>query len=346
MLTPLASLPFCPTTLRHQVKTHQATRTNQPDTMKTIPTLSAATFLLAAFCSSLSARLVEPVAIFDYAHGELPESLAFDHEGNAFMSIASGGKIVKVSPTGVKSDFAQIADWQLLGVKFDAAGNLFVAGGNGIWKVTRDGSVSMFATVPGHFFLNDMAFDRAGNMYVTDSFAYSIWRIDPAGNAQVWSTDPLLLPSSTFFPFPLGPNGLSFSRDGRTLFVLNTCAGRVVAIDLDQSGGAGAGRLVAEDEALIGADGLTMDATGNLFIAVNIQDQIVVLDTKGQLTELVSGRPLSTPTTVVFGERSGQQTLFICNNGNFFAGADATLAGLYKIDSAGPFQRRAIQNRR
>src|SRR3954471_18972395 len=126
--------------------------------MKTFPHLSAATLLLATLCSSLSARSVERVALFDFAHGELPESLAFDHEGNAFMSIASGGKIVKVAPNGTKTDFAQIADWQLLGVKFDAAGNLCVAGGNGIYKVTPAGNVSMFATVPGHFFLNDMAF--------------------------------------------------------------------------------------------------------------------------------------------------------------------------------------------
>jgi len=314
----------------------ETTTKNKPNIrtfMKVIVSLLAAGSLLAGVCFASPAPEVEPVAFFDYANGELPESLAFDRAGNCFLSIAYRGKIVKVAPDGTKSDFVSIPDGQLLGVKFDGNGNLFVAGGTGIWKVTRAGVVSMFAAVPGHFFLNDMAFDRCGNMYVTDSFAYSIWRLDPAGNAQIWNTDPLLLPETTFFPFPLGPNGLILSRDQRKLYVLNTCAGRVIEIGINQDGTARTGRVLAEDDALIGADGLDLDLRGNLYVAVNYQDQIVVVSPDGELTELVADDGLlSTPTSVAFGEGCAKSTLYICNNGNFFAGSDPTVAGLLKID--------------
>lgn len=59
---------------------------------------------------------------------------------------------------------------------------------------------------------NDLAFDGAGNLYVTDSLQATIWRI-PAGGGepQIWFQDSRL-------DTPFGANGLRLSPDGTKLY--------------------------------------------------------------------------------------------------------------------------------
>lgn len=68
----------------------------------------------------------------------------------------------------------------------------------------------------------------------------------------------------------------------------------------------------------------------------NFLNYFGVVSPDGQLHELAASGLLSTPTSVAFGEGRFQRTLFICNNGDFFPGADSTLAGLLKIDVGAP----------
>jgi sugar lactone lactonase YvrE len=59
---------------------------------------------------------------------------------------------------------------------------------------------------------NDIAFDEDGNLYETDSFQATIWRIPPGGGQpRIWFQDSRL---ATNF----GPNGLRLSPDGDKLF--------------------------------------------------------------------------------------------------------------------------------
>src|ERR1041384_2531847 len=54
---------------------------------------------------------------------------------------------------------------------------------------------------PAPVLINDLAFDKKGNLYVTDSFQATIWRVPPGGGtAQVWYQSPIV--AGIF-----GPNG-------------------------------------------------------------------------------------------------------------------------------------------
>lgn len=304
--------------------------------MKTPVLLAAAALSLAGLASPATCHepTVEPVAFFDPATG-YPEGLAIDRDGECFLTSYFACRVKKVARDGTVTEIAAIDDWNLRGAKFGPRGDLYIAGGKGVWKVSRAGVATLFAEVPGHAFLNDLVFDRRGNLYVTDSFAYLIWKIDATGAATVWSTDALLQPASTFFPFPLGPNGLAFDDDERVLTVANSCAGRLVEIPVKRDGSAGTSRTFVEDERLIGADGITFNDRGELFVAANIQNQIVKVGRRGDVSVVAAGGLLSTPTAVVFGRGRDHDTLFICNNGDFFAGADAALQGLMQLDTDG-----------
>ena len=59
---------------------------------------------------------------------------------------------------------------------------------------------------------NDIAFDEDGNLYETDSFQATIWRIPPGGGQpQIWFQDSRL-------DTPFGPNGLRLSPDRTKIY--------------------------------------------------------------------------------------------------------------------------------
>lgn len=124
---------------------------------------------------------------------------------------------------------------------------------------------------------NGMVFDRARNLYISDSFQGAIYRIERATSCapcvlQVLSRDPLL---ATAGALPFGANGLAFNADESALFVNNAGDGRL----LRMAPSTGAVEIVAES--VFGADGLLFHK-GLLWIASNQADVVLGLDEKGR----------------------------------------------------------------
>jgi sugar lactone lactonase YvrE len=300
--------------------------------MKLLLSLLAVTALCASAPASLSAQSLEPVAFFDGSANEYPEGITVDRQGNTYLSLVFAGKIVKVTPDGVKSDYASIPDNWLLGMTFDHQGNLNVIGASGVWKVTSAGVATLFAPIPGHSFINDLAADNHGNLYVTDSFRYAIWKVDALGNATIWSEDPLLQGAVSIFPNTLGPNGIRFTANKKTLIVANTSAGSLLAIDVRRDGSASPARVIATDPSLVGADGIELDHCDNTYIAVNIQDRIARVTKQGQVSTVIEGDILATPTALVFGRGRDSRSLYISNNGNVFFSSTPLGQGVIRLD--------------
>src|SRR5258708_6454278 len=71
------------------------------------------------------------------------------------------------------------------GMAFDGAGNLFIGAGNGsIFKLTPDDKRSTFASglQPEH-----LAFDRSGNLFVSDRNNQSILKLTPDGKKSTFA---------------------------------------------------------------------------------------------------------------------------------------------------------------
>ncbi|HEX8456618.1 MAG TPA: SMP-30/gluconolactonase/LRE family protein [Pyrinomonadaceae bacterium] len=112
-------------------------------------------------------------------------------------------------------------------VAFDGQGRLYVVNTQlGIVRIDLgSGEQSVYATpippvAPYNFPLpNDIAFDPAGNLYLTDSFQATIWRIPPGGGApQVWFQHPSLAT-------PFGPNGIRINPDRTKIYFVVTAEG-------------------------------------------------------------------------------------------------------------------------
>ncbi len=123
---------------------------------------------------------------------------------------------------------------------------------------------------------NGMVFDRAGNLYVSDSFQGAILRIAGATRCrackvEVLKRDPLLA-TSGFLPF--GANGLAFNADESQLYINNAGDGRVLRLRMPD----GTPEILAES--LPGADGLLFHQ-GILWVAANQIDQVIGLNERG-----------------------------------------------------------------
>ncbi len=277
-------------------------------------------------------RNITTVVEFNAAASEAPESLAVDRHGNIYVSLALTGEIKKVTPEGHVSTFATLpspsAGLGLTGITFDRRGNLYVAfagfdSNHGVWRVSKDGrETELFAalTVNGRpdGYPNDLEFDKKGNLYVSDSIGGKVWKIDRKGIVSIWKTDPLLmgvvLPGLGPITFPIGANGLTFDEDEENLYIANSSLGRIVRIPVEDDGNAGDAVTFVENEPLLrGADGITFDEDGKLYVAVMLQDRIVVVSRKGDTAILAEGYPLQNPAGVRFGVRNQENNLYIAN---------------------------------
>jgi sugar lactone lactonase YvrE len=226
-----------------------------------------------------------------------PEGLEVDSAGNVYVTAfgftasgpASGeGQLFVFDPHGrlVRQVSISGSSAHLLGLRFHPMTGALLAidfGSGTVLAVNpHTGASSVFMTLPalphpGGAGLNDISFDKTGNVYVSDSFQGIIWTTPPSGGqAKVW-VDSALLRTAGVPPF--GANGLRFNRQETALFVANTGDDTVIKIPVV---GGTPGTPTIFVNGINGADGLLIDEHDNLWVAANQADEIVVVDPTGK----------------------------------------------------------------
>jgi len=257
---------------------------------------------------------VEVVIDYDLAAGEQPEGVAVDKRGDVFVSLAPLGQIRKIDRDGNETTLATVvpagSGFGPLGLAVDAPGNLYVAvatfnpATSGVYKVARDGSFERLPGTGAIAFPNGVTLDKRGNIYVTDTILGAVWRVPASGEpAELWFQSPLLLGDGSFgFGVPLGANGIAFRHN--ELVVGNTEFGRLVRIEIEPDGSAGAFSVLAEEEALVAVDGIAFDVHGNVWAAVIGQSTIVsVSPTTGDVTTVATADDgLDWASSIAFGK--------------------------------------------
>jgi sugar lactone lactonase YvrE len=138
-----------------------------------------------------------------------------------------------------------------------------LAAGMGFAYLTPDGSLRALAEVaPAGTRMNDAACDPQGRFWAGTKAdragGAALYRLDPNGRTEV------MLDGLTI------SNGLGWSSDGRTMYFAHTTRRVIHAFAFDgERGTISDGRvLVRVDEEVGGPDGLTVDADGDLWVAI------------------------------------------------------------------------------
>jgi DNA-binding beta-propeller fold protein YncE len=272
------------------------------------------------------------VTAFDPAAGELPEGVA-TKGGFAYVGFAPLGEIAKIEiGTGTRTRFAKLPrpvpnKGFMTGLTFGPDGLLYAALVSfdpsvqpGVYRVSAaGGDASLFAKDPKMVFPNGLVFDSAGELFVTDSAAGTIFKIARSGAVTPWASSTLLSGDPTQCggsgnPFPIGANGLA--ERGGAFFATNTDRGSIVRVAINPDGSAGApGIAVGPDcAALAGADGLTVDPRGDFVVAVNRQDKVVRVAKTGGIEVLATGGPVDFPASLAWSGTTMISTNFALAN--------------------------------
>jgi sugar lactone lactonase YvrE len=153
-------------------------------------------------------------------------SIAFDRQGQMYVSSRHDGTVYRVAPNGTVTTFAE-GMGVATGIAFDREQNLYVGDRSGtIFKVGRDQQMFVFATLEPSVSAYHLAFGPKGDLFVTGPTTSSfdrVYKIDPHGSV------------STFYKGLGRPQGLAFDVDGN-LYVAASLSGKRGIVKISPDG--------------------------------------------------------------------------------------------------------------
>jgi len=245
-----------------------------------------------------------------------PEGVAWGQDGRVYAG-GEAGQIYAVTLDGEVEEVANTGG-EILGVALDGSGRVYAcdAGNAAVVRVdVRSGAVETYSTGTESDPLrlpNALAFDDAGNLFVTDSGEYLeddgvVFRISPTGETTVWTRDAVRY-----------PNGCCLDASGTVLYVAESYFPGVVAIPILEDGSAGEPRVAVELPGTV-PDGVALDAQGRLYVTCYRPDRIYVVTPAGEAVVLADdphAAVLSAPTNVAFSG-AGLDRLIVANVGEW-----------------------------
>ncbi len=229
-----------------------------------------------------------------------PQFLAFDAQGNLYVTNRDMNSIERYTSFGLGTQFVSSNLSTPEGLAFDKLGNLYVAN-------TGDGSIEKFNSTGGGATRFDttgtgtihasspraLAFDATGNLYVASEGDDKIIKYNTSGVGSVFVTDP---GTNTVLN---QPNGLAFDSSGN-LYVSN--AGSTSIRKFDSSGAALTFTTTGTQPGI--AQGLAFDASGNLYVAdsaVGVNGNRIVKYTTAGVGSVYANTNMNGPTGIAIG---------------------------------------------
>jgi sugar lactone lactonase YvrE len=264
-------------------------------------------------CSDDPAPPPQPDLIALPGDGFYPESLSAGADGTLSVGSLGGGQVVAFRDGATAPE-------TIVG---NGSGVTSVAGvlvrGDELWlcsvdtRFQRPTEVKSFAldgtpraTFPldASRFCNDLAFDAAGALYVTDSFSGTILRLPRGGTAlEPWLVDPSLTPQ----PGAFGLDGIVIA--GGALYVNRFDTGALYRVAINPDGSAGAVTPIAVSPALVTPDGMRALDDRTLLLVEGNRNTLVEVALDGDAaTATVLTDQLDMPTSVALARGSAWVT--------------------------------------
>ncbi len=260
-------------------------------------------------------RPVVPLCRFEvFADGlDHPEGLAFDRDGDLWAG-GEAGQIYRINAQGCVREVTVLGGF-CLGLTFSARGELWVCNSklHALLRLDRKGRVlACYERACGRPIAtpNFVVFDRAGNLYLSDS---GEWRKDNGFVYRLRSNGKI-----DQIAGPLAfPNGMALSADERWLYVVQSTRDNVVRIALEPDGGRGRPQVFARGLARV-PDGAAFDARGNLYVTCYASDTVYRVSPRGKVSLFAydpAGTMIARPTNAAF--LPGSDHIYLANLGRW-----------------------------
>ncbi|MGY5765217.1 SMP-30/gluconolactonase/LRE family protein [Brachybacterium sp. DNPG3] len=189
-----------------------------------------------------------------------------------------------------------------------------------------DGSFTLLPPLwDGPIRMNEGAIAPDGS-FLCGSMAYgatpgaaAMWRLHPDGQTEQVLSDLTI------------SNGLAFSADGTRAFYVDTPTGRVDLFDWDDARGLVERRPFADLSSEDGhPDGLTLDAEGNVWVAMHSGHQVLGLGADGSVVERIGVGPRQV-TACAFGDEDRGTLYITTSRENLPDGEDPEAGSLFAV---------------
>jgi len=242
-----------------------------------------------------------------------PEGVVVDSEGNVYGG-GTDGVIRRLSPDGRVTELARTGGRPAgMALDRRGNLFVCDVGKAAVLKVTPAGEVSLFADQAGPVKLclpNFPVFDAHGNLYVTNSTDHplggmddvaaeirnpvpkgSLVRLRPNGKGELAASD-------LYFA-----NGAAIDPREEYVYVLQSTRNNCVRVAMHKDGSHGQPEQYGENLGGL-PDGMAFDTDGYLIITLPMNNRLVVIDPAGKLSVVVDdreGKSLLAPTNCAFG---------------------------------------------
>jgi sugar lactone lactonase YvrE len=250
-------------------------------------------------------------AVLNLPDGFQPEGIAIGPGAFAYFGSRADGRIYRVNLiSGAGTQFSPPVGTASLGMKIDARGRLFVAGGgggNGRVVDTRTGAVlATYTFTTETSFVNDVVL-LDGAAYFTDSRRAVLYKVAPGRHGQLPATFTELPLTGDFVltPGATNLNGIATTPDGRALIAVQSNTGLLFRID-PRTGVTR--RVDTGDRTFVNGDGLWLSGR-TLYVVQNRDNTVVALHlsrdgSAGTVRAQRTDPRFDVPTTIAqFGHR-------------------------------------------
>lgn len=242
-----------------------------------------------------------------------PESVAVAPDGSLWCG-GEAGQIYRIEGNTIE-EVANTGGF-ILGVAFDATGNLFACdiGRTEVWRLDANTNAlePLSGSLHGHQLITpNFALPLPdGSLLVTDSGIAHEPRTGVVrfadGDGSIWLDEPLNF-----------ANGLALSPDARTVYIAESWSHRILAVDVDSSfRPRGPARLHCDLPGYI-PDGITVDTDGTLYVGCYEPSAVLRVSASGKEIDVLSddatAHELCHPTGVVVSGRE----LLVANLGRW-----------------------------
>ncbi len=254
---------------------------------------------------------------------KFPEGPSLDSEGNIILVNFSATYINKVTPAGEVSVVMDVGGRCNGGIT-DGKGHVFLANTENhkilmvelatgktlrMWDRSVDGE-----TLRGG---NDFAWDPKGRLYFTDPQGS---QVRPIGNVCYIDLDGNVKKFATGFCYP---NGLTFDKDYKNLYIGETNAKVVWRFEVNEDGTAGNKHFfffVGRD--ILAPDGIKCDQENHIWLTVWTIAELWRISPAGEKVYTINIPGATNPTNVVFGGADMRTAFVTCHeeeNGKLFS---------------------------